>query len=217
MGASALKWTVLLHHNTHVHTFVAGTGFSGSFQAEDHGDIGTFSYEIILEATDSSGLKRRTSVNVPVGSDTIAAVGAHGAPAAASSPSRIDLNWTASTDNAAVSGYRVERCQGAGCTNFAQVGTPTARPRTATRGLSPSTTYRYRVRAVDASGNLGAYSSIAAATTPGRPGHPAGPGRGLGVQRGSGHHYRRRLRQRQPGDLGGRRHLVDAGPLRRRR
>ena len=30
-----------------------------------------------------------------------------------------------STDNVGVTGYRVERCQGAGCTNFAEVGTPT--------------------------------------------------------------------------------------------
>ena len=52
---SALSWTVLLHHNTHVHTFVGGTGTQGSFVAEDHGAVGTFSYEIILTATDSSG------------------------------------------------------------------------------------------------------------------------------------------------------------------
>ena len=34
-----------------------------------------------------------------------------------------ESGWTASTDNVGVTGYRVERCQGAGCTNFAQVGT----------------------------------------------------------------------------------------------
>ena len=55
LPASALSWTVLLHHNTHVHTFVGGTGSQGSFVAENHGPIGTFSYEIILTATDSSG------------------------------------------------------------------------------------------------------------------------------------------------------------------
>ena len=49
LGPSALRWTVLLHHNTHVHTFVGGTGARGSFVAEDHGDIGTFCYEIILD------------------------------------------------------------------------------------------------------------------------------------------------------------------------
>ena len=77
----------------------------------------------------------------------------------------MNLNWTASTDNVGVTGYRVERCQGAGCTNFAQVGTPTATTFSDT-GLAASTTYRYQVRAVDAAGNLSAYSSIATATTP---------------------------------------------------
>ena len=62
---------MLLHHNTHVHTFVAGAGFQGSFVAEDHGPIGAFSYEIILEATDSSGLKATTSVTLLVVADTM--------------------------------------------------------------------------------------------------------------------------------------------------
>ena len=40
--------------------------------------------------------------------------------------SQINLSWTAATDNVGVTGYRVERCQGAGCSDFAQVATPTA-------------------------------------------------------------------------------------------
>ena len=44
--------------------------------------------------------------------------------ATAVSGSQINLSWTASTDNVGVTGYLVERCQGAGCTNFAQIGTP---------------------------------------------------------------------------------------------
>ena len=88
-----------------------------------------------------------------------------GLTATAVSGSRIDLSWTASTDNVGVAGYRVERCQGAGCTNFTQVGTPTTASFSDT-GLAPSSTYRYQVRAVDASGNLSAYSAIATATTP---------------------------------------------------
>ena len=38
---------------------------------------------------------------------------------------QVDVSWSASTDNVGVTGYRVERCQGAGCTTFAQMGTPT--------------------------------------------------------------------------------------------
>ena len=40
------------------------------------------------------------------------------------SGSQINLSWTASTDNVGVTGYLIERCQGAGCTSFAQIGTP---------------------------------------------------------------------------------------------
>jgi hypothetical protein len=77
---------------------------------------------------------------------------------------QVDLGWSASTDDVGVTGYRVERCQGQGCTTFAEVAAPTATTYSNT-GLSPSTTYRYRVRAVDTSGKLGAYSSVAEATT----------------------------------------------------
>ncbi|HEX5090526.1 MAG TPA: LamG-like jellyroll fold domain-containing protein [Nocardioides sp.] len=162
---SALKWTVLLHHNSHVHTFVGGSGSSGSFTAEDHGDIGTFSYELLLEATDSTGLKATTSVHVPVGNDTTPPTAPSALTATPVNQNRIDLSWAAATDNGAVSGYRVERCAGATCTNFAQVGAPTGTAFGDT-GLTPATTYRYQVRAIDAAGNLGAYTSIASATTP---------------------------------------------------
>ena len=84
--------------------------------------------------------------------------------ATAAGATQINLDWTASSDNVGVSGYRVERCQGAGCTNFAQVGTPTGTSFSDT-GLSASTTYRYQVRAADAAGNLSPYSTIATATT----------------------------------------------------
>ncbi|MEJ2696902.1 MAG: hypothetical protein P8013_09670, partial [Candidatus Sulfobium sp.] len=43
--------------------------------------------------------------------------------ATAASPSIIDLTWTASTDETEVSGYRIERCAGKGCTNFTPIGT----------------------------------------------------------------------------------------------
>jgi chitodextrinase len=84
--------------------------------------------------------------------------------ATAASRSRINLTWAAATDNVGVTGYRVERCQGATCTNFVQIGTPTGTSFGDT-GLTRSTTYRYRVRASDAAGNLGSYSGISTATT----------------------------------------------------
>jgi chitodextrinase len=91
--------------------------------------------------------------------------------ATAASSSRIDLSWTASTDNVGVTSYLVERCQGAGCSTFAQIAT-TPNPPYGDTGLSASTTYSYRVRASDAAGNLSAYSNVAAAATPSPPPPP---------------------------------------------
>ncbi len=85
--------------------------------------------------------------------------------ASAASSTQINLSWSASTDNVGVTGYQVERCQGSSCTNFTQIGTATGTTYSNT-GLTVSTTYRFRVRATDAAGNLGNYSSIVNGTTP---------------------------------------------------
>jgi chitodextrinase len=63
-----------------------------------------------------------------------------------------------------VTGYQVERCQGALCANFAQIATVTGTTFNNT-GLAPSTSYSYRVRATDAAGKLSPYSNVASATT----------------------------------------------------
>ena len=105
------------------------------------------------------------------GPDTTPPTAPTGLAANAVSATQVNLTWTAATDNVAVTGYRVERCQGAGCTTFTQVGTPTGTTFTDT-GLSAATTYRYRVRAVDAAGNLGPYSADRAAPRHRRPPTP---------------------------------------------
>ncbi len=97
-------------------------------------------------------------------SDTAQPTTPAGVSATATSTSQISLSWTASTDNVAVTGYQVERCQGAGCTNFLQVGSP-ATPGFTDSLLSAGTTYLYRVRATDAAGNLSAYSATVSQTT----------------------------------------------------
>ena len=82
----------------------------------------------------------------------------------ATSGSQASLSWTAATDNVGVWQYLVERCQGAGCVNFAQVATS---PTTtfADTGLAASTSFSYRVRAMDLSGNMGAYSNVVSLNT----------------------------------------------------
>ena len=84
--------------------------------------------------------------------------------AIASSGSQINLMWTAASDDVGVTDYLVERCQGCGCTAFAQIAAVNGTS-FSDSGLLPNTSYSYRVRASDAAGNLGPYSNIASATT----------------------------------------------------
>lgn len=80
------------------------------------------------------------------------------------SSSQIDLSWTASIDNVSVTGYKIYRCQGSGCTPSIQVATSSTTSYSDTN-LSANTTYIYRVAAYDNAGNVSSYSNSASATT----------------------------------------------------
>ncbi len=104
-------------------------------------------------------------------------LGAPAAPsnltAAAASNSQINLSWI---DNSTIeSGFAVERCTGAGCTNFAEIAEtgPDAQGYSNT-GLAANTTYRYRVRAFNDSGDSG-YTNETQATTTVSSTKPAAP------------------------------------------
>ena len=129
-------------------------------------------YRYRVRAADAAGnlggYSSVQSATTQPGPDTQAPTTPGGFTASAVSASQIDLAWNASTDNVGVTGYRVERCQGAGCTNFVQVATPSGTSFNNT-GLAAATTYRYRVRAADAAGNLSGYSSVQSATTQAAP------------------------------------------------
>lgn len=75
------------------------------------------------------------------------------------SSSRIDLSWSASTDNVGVAGYRIYRDG-----NPVPIATVFS-PGYSNSGLSPSTTYTYTVDAYDARGNASGQSAPASATT----------------------------------------------------
>ena len=129
----------------------AGMTFRYRVRATDAaGNLGP--YSVIASATTSSG------------ADTTPPSAPAGLTATAISSTTISLAWSAATDNVAVTGYRVERCTGASCTTFVQVAIPTGTSYS-NSGLATGTTYRYRVRASDAAGNLGGYSSVVTATT----------------------------------------------------
>jgi len=82
-----------------------------------------------------------------------------GLSASAASPTQINLDWTDSTDNVAVTGYRVYR----NGVLLATLGNVSAYQNT---GLTAATTYSYTVQALDAAGNASAQSPAVIATTP---------------------------------------------------
>jgi hypothetical protein len=77
---------------------------------------------------------------------------------------RIDLAWTDHAANEFY--YAIERCAGAGCSNFAEIGTAVGENATGFRDgpLTAGATYTYRVRAIGFRGNS-AYSNVATAST----------------------------------------------------
>jgi len=110
----------------------------------------------------------QTDMTTPVGSssDTTPPTQPGTLTANAVSASEVDLSWGASTDNVGVTGYRIERCQGTGCTNFAQIAATTGTGTTyKDTTVSAPNSYSYRVRATDAAGNLSTYSNTATAAT----------------------------------------------------
>src|SRR5437773_122293 len=86
--------------------------------------------------------------------------------ATAASTSQINVSWTASTDTVGVTGYQVEHCQDAGCTNFLATGPVVTGTSDSDTGLSAGTTDEYTAEAKEEDGNLSHYSAIARPTTP---------------------------------------------------
>jgi hypothetical protein len=92
--------------------------------------------------------------------DTTAPGAPTGLTAIAGSATSVALQWTASTDDVGVTGYRISR-------NGSLIAT-VASPGYADTGLTGSTTYAYSVVAVDAAGNVST-AATASATTPPAP------------------------------------------------
>ncbi|MET1076225.1 MAG: glycoside hydrolase family 9 protein [Umezawaea sp.] len=90
--------------------------------------------------------------------DTAAPTVPSGLTASAIGGTGFTLRWTASTDDVGVAGYDVLKADGT------TAGTTSGTTYTAT-GLTPSTTYRFSVRARDAAGNTSAASTPISVTT----------------------------------------------------
>jgi hypothetical protein len=125
---------------------------------------GTYYY--VVTAQDSSGNQSTASneVSIAVSPDASIPTPPIDLKAIAISNNKINLSWTASSDDVAVTGYDIERCKNAGCKAFRQFATSTATTYISV-GLAPLSSYSYRIRATDGVGNLSGYSNIATATT----------------------------------------------------
>ena len=145
-------------------------------------------------ATNLGPYSATATATTPALPDTTAPTAPTNLSATAASPTVVNLSWTAATDNVAVTGYRVERCQSAGCSVFTEIGQPTGTT-FSDPGRSASTSYSYRVRAIDAATNLGPFSATATRDDAGPTRHQAslpvmrsmrGWGRWLWMRRGVG-------------------------------
>lgn len=108
----------------------------------------TTTYSVAGSSTGGWGLSVSATVAV---ADTTPPTVPAGLKAAAVDGAQVNLSWTASTDNVAVSGYRVLR-------DGVQVGSPTGTSYTDS-ALKPATSYTYTVTACDAAGNCSAASA----------------------------------------------------------
>jgi fibronectin type 3 domain-containing protein len=149
---------------------VAQVGTVTTYQ--DSGRSGSTSYSYEVRAVDAAGntgpFSNTFTVTTPAPSDTQPPSAPGTLSASVVNGGEIDLSWGAATDNVGVTGYQVWRCQGSGCTSFAQTA-QTSGTGTTFKDLTvaASTSYSYEVRAFDAAGNTGPFSNVSSGTTPG--------------------------------------------------
>ena len=123
----------------------------------DTGVVGPLSYTV--RAFDAAGnLSDPSNTATATVADTVKPTTPSGLTATGSA-GQVVLNWTGSTDNVGVTGYRIYR-------NGTQVGSVLGNLTTFTHTGLAAGSYSYTVRAVDAAGNLSDASNTATATVP---------------------------------------------------
>ncbi len=94
--------------------------------------------------------------------------------AIAASSSQVNLTWADNSDDE--DGFKIERCQGSGCSNFAEIARVGANAVSfSNAGLAAGASYSYRVRAFNNGGESDC-SNSASATTQAPSGVPTAPG-----------------------------------------
>lgn len=124
-----------------------------------------YSYSVLAydAAGNVSQFSSSVSINTATSSDTTLPSAPGDLLATAVSPSKINLSWSAASDNIGVTGYNIYRnnilIATSSINSFANVG------------LTASTSYAFYVKAFDAAGNISAQSNVASATTLAIPKH----------------------------------------------
>ncbi len=120
-----------------------------------------YSYTVkVTDNVDLSSMSARIDINSLSGTapaDTTAPTTPTALVGSPVSSTQINLSWSASSDNIAVSGYRIYQ-------NGTQVSQVTGVSYMST-GLMPLTTYNFSVAAYDAAGNVSVQSPVTAVTT----------------------------------------------------
>jgi hypothetical protein len=135
-------------------TSYSATGLSASttyyYRVAGFNAAGNSQYSNTANATTSP-----TPPAVPTAPSGLAATGI--------SRTQINLSWNDNSGNE--SGFKIERCKNANCTNFVQVAQVGANVTTfGDTGLTKNSTYRYRVRSFNVGGNS-SYSNVATGKT----------------------------------------------------
>lgn len=129
----------------------------------------TYRYQIRARdgSNNDSSYSNITSATTPAAPDTTAPTAPGSLAGSAASSTLVNLTWNASTDTggSGLASYRVERCIGSSCSNFAEIGSTTT-PGYSDTTTTGTTSYRYQVRARDGAGNNSAYSNIVGVVTP---------------------------------------------------
>ena len=138
----------------------------------DTTQLSNASHALLAKAYDAAGNMGQSSQILVTVSNPVPDTTAPSAPLSLSmsnaTQSSLTLNWSASTDNVGVAGYRLDMSLNSAFSSFVSgyqnkdIGNMTS---TAITGLSASTAYYARLRAADAAGNVSGNSAAASAAT----------------------------------------------------
>lgn len=145
--------------------------------------VGQTPVDIAIGKLNGDSLPDLVVVNQGSGSITLFCSRSGGAPppaaptslsAVAASSSQVTITWADNSDDE--NGFSIERCQGAGCSNFSEIGRTGADAVSfSNAGLTAGASYSYRVHAFNDGGESD-NSNTASVTTQAPSGVPAAPG-----------------------------------------